>query len=108
VTSQQYRYRSDWEETAGGKLTSLPGYGGSPALPLVGDEVELFDDEGNTCYAHVDQIGASGLILLTPHWATWRDAPKRRNFPDPITAMVGDLINETRTSTEKMPALNGS
>ena len=66
------RYSTDFNEISGGCAYALVGGpGGSSTLPTIGDLVELFDADGNTCRARVDHVDENGLVRAKPDWMSW-------------------------------------
>ncbi|MHB1242594.1 MAG: hypothetical protein ACYC1P_04225 [Gaiellaceae bacterium] len=68
------RYKTDFEETPDGDVVTLPGYGGDNIIPAVGEDVELFDADGNTCRARVTRVDDNNLIHFDPNWGTWSES----------------------------------
>lgn len=86
------RYKTDFNDIAdGGLLTALAGWGGSLTIPKVGDLVELFDGDTNTCLGIVDRIDvSSALIYVSPVWDSWQDAPES-TLPDMADALFESM-----------------
>jgi hypothetical protein len=81
-------YKTDFNDVEDdGMLTALAGWGGSLTIPNVGDLVELFDGDANTCYGFVDHIDMSNaMIFVVPVWDSWQDAPES-TMPDLADAL---------------------
>jgi hypothetical protein len=65
------RYRADFNRVRKGRLSATVGFGGSEQPPSVGEIVQLFDGDDNTCFALVEAVDEE-LIRTQPIWETWR------------------------------------
>jgi hypothetical protein len=65
------RYRTDFNRLRKARLSALYGLGGSVAAPAVGEIVELFDGDENSCLAVVERVEPD-LIYTRLLRNTWR------------------------------------
>jgi len=94
MTSLRFlRFKTDFEKTPEGDVVTLPGYGGDSVIPSPGEDVQLFDEDGNTCRARVTAIeDTTNLIHLEPYWDTWHEAS------GPVDDLM-EMLRHVRVST---------
>lgn len=93
------RYRADFNRVRKRRLSAIVGYGGSNDAPVPGALVQLFDGDGNTCYAEVERVEGQ-LVVTRPIWQTWRPAVRLQT--DLMDALLVS-VQAARVSSGRLP-----
>jgi hypothetical protein len=92
------RYRTDFNNVRKGRrLTALLGFGGSLEPPQRGARINLFDGDGNSCFAVAERY-ENDVIVARPDWSTWKPAVHVTERP------VVDLMEALRASVRSAAA----
>jgi hypothetical protein len=91
VTSHKLSIKTDFNDLADGYATALV----SGHVPDLGQIVELFDPDGNTCLARVERI-ANGLLYMQPIWKTWQDG----GYVPDLLAALKESVKQAQTARD--------
>ncbi len=96
MTSDRPRIQTDFNDLVDGRATAIV----AGRVPEVGQVVELFDPDGNTCLAAMEKLDNS-VLYMRPFWETWKDGGY---VPDLMTALkqsVGVAAGERRDDLQE-------
>lgn len=98
ITTETARLETDFNGVRDGEtLVARFDFSGSARLPVPGEQVELYDGEGNRCLGVVVEQVEDDHFRIKPTWDTWTDAEDNQT----PAAHTVDLMEALRASVRR-------
>jgi hypothetical protein len=101
ITTEMARLATDFNGVRDGhSLIARFDFSGTPQLPAPGEQVLLYDGEGNRCFGVVVEAVDDEFFRVAPVWDSWMDADDHQTPGRAVEPT--DLVEALRESVRRL------